>query len=138
MTNKLLIISLFFSISLSSQRLEIDSEKGYTIFSDKGKFFVLDKHNLYEYDNSEWTKSQHNLNLKNYDYETFKNDSITYLVSRGGGRVLSYKNEKIETIDNSNYWNSKYESSTFFRKNRIHSHGGYGHYQDKIVLVKNP
>ena len=37
---------------------------------------------------------------------------------------MSYKNEKFETIDNSNYWNSKYESSTFFRKNRIHSHGG--------------
>jgi len=135
MTNKLLIISLFFSISLSSQRLEIDSEKGYTVFSDKGKFFVLDKLCLHQYDSSEWTKSKHNLNLKNYDYKAFKNDSITYLVSRGGGAVLSYKNEKFETIDNSNYWNSKYESSSFFRKNKLHSYGGYGHYQLRNDLL---
>lgn len=135
MNNKLLIIYLFFSFSLSSQRLEIDSEKGYTVFSDRGKFLVLDELYLHQYDSSEWTKSKHNLSLKNYDYETFKNDSITYLVSRGGGRVLSYKNEKFETIDNSNYWNSKYESSTFFRKNRLYSHGGYGHYQLRNDLL---
>lgn len=135
MNNKLLIISLFFTISLSSQRLEIDAEKGYTIFSDKGKFLVLDKHNLYEYDNSEWTKSQHNLNLKNYDYKAFKNDSLSYLLSRGGGSVLSYKNEKIEILDNSNYWNSKYESSSFFRKKTLHSFGGYGHYQLRNDLL---
>lgn len=50
MNNKLLIIYLFFSFSLSSQRLEIDSEKGYTVFSDRGKFLVLDELYLHQYD----------------------------------------------------------------------------------------
>ena len=135
MINKFLIISLFFPISLSSQVLNVDIEKGYTVFSDKGKFLVLDKLHLHQYDGSEWSNSKHNLDLKNYDYKAFKNDSITYLVARGGGKVLSYKNEKFEIIDNSNFWNSKYESSTFYRKNKLHSYGGYGHYQLRNDLL---
>ncbi|MDC1049035.1 hypothetical protein OAQ80_05960, partial [Flavobacteriaceae bacterium] len=129
------ILFYFISICLSSQTLEINLNKGYTIFSDNGKFLILDKLNIHRYDGSQWSNFSHNLVLDNYNFVAVKNDSLTYLVSKGGGKVLTYQNQKIKVADNSNFWNSKYESANFIKKNKLYSFGGYGHYQLRNDLI---
>ena len=129
------ILFYFISICLSSQPLEINTENGYTVFSDNGKFLILDKLHLHQYDGSQWSNFSHNLVLDNYDFVAVKNDSLNYLVARGGGKVLTYQNQKIEKADNSDFWNSKYQSSNFIRKNKLYSFAGYGHYQLRNDLI---
>ena len=112
------------------------SDYNYTLFSQRESFYVLKKDTLFKYKEDVWSATKHNLNLKNYEFNTVDdNNNDIYLISEGGGKVLLFKNEKLEDISNSGFWESNYGSFVFINNDSIYSYGGYGHFNTSNQLI---
>jgi hypothetical protein len=107
----------------------------HTIFSQNENFYVLKKDTLYKYSEDRWFASKHDLDLKNYKFNVIDNEDNTYLVSKGGGKVLLFNNEKLKVISNSNFWEATYQSFDFIKNDTLFSYGGYGHFNTKNKLI---
>ena len=135
-----MIFKLFFFTTLFFATPDVDVSKNYTLFNNNGKFYILDKEELKYLKGEKWITLKHNLNFENYDFYPININSETYLISSGGGRVLLFKNNNLEKIDNSTFWRSKYHPMIINRNEDIFSFGGYGHFQirnDFIFFDKN-
>ena len=112
------------------------SDNNYTLFSQRESFYVLKKDTLFKYKEDVWSATKHNLNLKNYEFNTVDNNNNNiYLIAEGGGKVLLFKNEKLEDISNSGFWESNYGSFVFINNDLIYSYGGYGHFNTSNQLI---
>lgn len=73
------------------------------------------------------------------DYIPFTIQDKTYLVYRGCGAVLEFRNDSIVRVDHSFLHRNQYFASTFTYKNEIYFFGGYGLFTYKNILTKyNP
>lgn len=70
------------------------------------------------------------------DYLPFSIYNKTYLVYRGCGAVLEWRNDSIVRVDNSFLHRNQYFASTFTYKNKIYFFGGYGLFTYKNILTK--
>ncbi len=70
------------------------------------------------------------------DYFPFTIQSKTYLVHRGCGPVLEFRNDSIVRIDNSFPHQNQYFASPFTYNNTIYLFGGYGLFTYKNILTK--
>lgn len=70
------------------------------------------------------------------DYTSFSIKNQTYLVHKGCGPVLEYRNDSIVRIDNSFLHLNQMGSSNFVHKNEIYFFGGYGLFTFKNILTK--
>jgi len=122
---KILIFAIF---KLLVYQHEIVDNLEYTLFSNKEDFYILKKDVVLKRVGSGWKIIPHVLDFENYSFDPINDGNLTYLVSKGLGKVLEFKNDSIYEIDNSTFWKSKYESFNFMRKNLIYSFGGYGFY----------
>ena len=95
------------------------SDENYTLFSQRESFYVLKKDTLFKYKEDVWSATKHNLNLKNYEFNTVENNNNIYLIAEGGGKVLLFKNEKLEDISNSGFWESNYGSFVFINNDSM-------------------
>jgi len=111
------------------------SDYNYTLFSQRESFYVLKKDTLFKYKEDVWSATKHNLNLKNYEFNTVENNNNIYLIAEGGGKVLLFKNEKLEDISNSGFWESNYGSFVFINNDLIYSYGGYGHFNTSNQII---
>ena len=131
---------LLFFTTLFFSSPDVDNSKNYTLFDNNGIFYILDRNELKYLKGENWFKLKHNLNFENYDFYPININSDSYLISSGGGRVLIFKNNTLEIIDNSTFWRSKYHPMIINRNEDIFSFGGYGHFQlrnDFIFFDKN-
>ena len=111
------------------------SNDDYTLFSQKENFYLLKKDSLYRYHEKEWSATKHNLNLKKYAFRVVEDNNAVFLVARGGGKVLRFTENKLEVIDKTYFWFSKYLSYNFIRNKTILSYGGYGHFMTRDDLI---
>ena len=111
------------------------SDNNYTLFSQRESFYVLKKDTLFKYKEDVWSATKHNLNLKNYEFNTVDNNNNIYFIAKGGGKVLLFKNEKLEDISNSDFWESNYGSFVFINNDSIYSYGGYGHFNTSNKII---
>jgi len=130
---KLLVISI---ISLFIQEAaSLKDDNNYTLFSHKENFYILKEKSILKYVDSKWITIPHNLNYGSYAFDPLITESKTYLVSKGLGKVLEFKNDSIYELDKSTFWRAKYESFNFFRDEQIFSFGGYGFYTYRKDLL---
>ena len=123
---------LIFIFTLSSP---IFNDNNFTLFSHEENFYIISKDSLHMYSGGLWTATKNNLELDNYIFETVQNNSSTYLIAHGGGKVLSFNNGILEDISISGFWKSTHESFDFLRNDTIYSYGGYGHYNTRNALI---
>ena len=124
----LLIISILLSFSLTSN--------SFTIFSYNNQFIKIDYQGMYKLNNNEWEYyTNHNLDFDNYEFDFIEAKDKSYLISKGGGKVLLYQNDSISEIDNSHEWKSRYEANIFIKNDTIFSFGGYGYFNFKNDLL---
>lgn len=73
------------------------------------------------------------------DYLPFFIHNKTYLVYRGCGAVLEWRNDSIVRVDNSFLHRNQFFASTFTYNNKIYFFGGYGLFTYKNIVTKyNP
>ncbi len=73
------------------------------------------------------------------DYLPFSIHNKTYLVYRGCGAVLEWRNDSIVRVDNSFLHRNQFFASTFTYNNKIYFFGGYGLFTYKNIVTKyNP
>lgn len=73
------------------------------------------------------------------DYLPFSIHNKTYLVYRGCGTVLEWRNDTIVRVDNSFLHRNQFFASTFTYNNKIYFFGGYGLFTYKNIVTKyNP
>jgi len=70
------------------------------------------------------------------DYLPFSIHNKTYLVYRGCGAVLEWRNDSIVRVDNSFLHRNQFFASTFTYNNKIYFFGGYGLFTYKNILTK--
>lgn len=70
------------------------------------------------------------------DYTSFSIKNKTYLVHRGCGPVLEFRNDSLVRIDNSFLHLNQLGASNFVHKNEIYFFGGYGLFTFKNILTK--
>ncbi len=70
------------------------------------------------------------------EYLPFSIYNKTYLVYRGCGAVLEWRNDSIVRVDHSFLHRNQYFASTFTYKNKIYFFGGYGLFTYKNILTK--
>ena len=121
-----LVVYLILNLFLQSDILSESNE--YTLFSHNQNFYILKENFLLKRTLNDWQVIPHNLELESYSFKPILSQRSTYLISSGLGKVLEFKNDSIVEIDKSTFWNAKYESFNFIRKNKIYSYGGYGFY----------
>ena len=124
-----------FLIFIFSQSSPILSDVNHTLFSHKENFYILTKDSLHTYSGDLWTATKHNLEFNSYIFGTVQNNSSTYLIAPGGGKVLSFNNGILEEISTSGFWDTTHESFDFIRNDTIYSYGGYGHYNTRNALI---
>ena len=110
-------------------------DNNHTLFSQREIFYVLKKDTLYKYSEDRWSATKHDLDLKNYKFNVIDNDDNTYLISKGGGKVLLFNNVKLKVISNSNFWEATYQSFDFIKNDTLFSYGGYGHFNTRNKLI---
>ena len=115
------------------------SNNDYTLFSQKENFYLLKKDSLYKYRENVWFGTKHNLNLTNYTFNVVEDNNALFLIADGGGKVLSFNENKLEVVDKSYFWFSKYLSFNFIRNKTLLSYGGYGHFvtRDDLIYFDN-
>ena len=73
------------------------------------------------------------------DYLPFSIHNKTYLVYRGCGAVLEWRNDSIVRVDHSFLHRNQFFASTFTYNNKIYFFGGYGLFTYKNIVTKyNP
>ena len=124
----LLLVSLLLSLNLSGN--------SFTIFPHDNQFIRIDNQGIYILTNDKWEYSlNHNLDFDSYEFDFLEATDKSYLISKGGGKVLMYQNNTISIIDNSHEWKSRYEADIFLRNDTIYSFGGYGYFNFKNDLL---
>ena len=115
------------------------SNNDFTLFSQKENFYLLKKDSLFEYRENRWSGTKHNLNLTNYAFNVVEDNNILFFIADGGGKVLSFTENKLEVIDETYFWFSKYLSFNFIRNKTLLSYGGYGHFvtRDDLIYFDN-
>jgi len=121
-----LLVFLILNLFLQPDILTESDE--YTLFSNNKNIYILKESVILKRTVNDWQVIPHNLELESYSFQSIVSQRSTYLISNGLGKVLEFKNDSIVEIDKSTFWNSKYESFSFIRKNQIYSYGGYGFY----------
>ena len=123
-----LLISLLLSLNSFSN--------SFTVFPHDNQFIRIDNQGIYKLNNNIWEYYiDHNLDFDNYEFDFIETNDKSYLISKGGGKVLLYQNDTISEIDNSHEWKSRYESDIFLKNDTIFSFGGYGYFNFKNDLL---
>ena len=123
-----LLISLLLSLNSFSD--------SFTVFPYDNQFIRIDNQGIYKLNNNKWEYYiDHNLDFDNYEFDFIETNDKSYLISKGGGKVLLYQNDTIIEIDNSHEWKSRYESDIFLKNDTIFSFGGYGYFNFKNDLL---
>ena len=123
-----LLISLLLSLNSFSD--------SFTVFPYDNQFIRIDNQGIYKLNNNKWEYYiDHNLDFDNYEFDFIETNDKSYLISKGGGKVLLYQNDTISEIDNSHEWKSRYESDIFLKNDTIFSFGGYGYFNFKNDLL---
>ena len=132
----LLNIVISFGIELSNQPM-IPEGDSYVLYSKDDVNYVLTKDTIFSItlDGKGWNKRKHYFNLNSYDLVPLIDESKTYLLSRGHGKVYLVEHDTVKRIDNSYDWRSRYFSSSFLRNEIVHTYGGYGLFSVKSNIV---
>mgnify|MGYP000150103610 FL=1 len=112
-----LLVFLILNLFLQPDILTESDE--YTLFSNNKNIYILKESVILKRTVNDWQVIPHNLELESYSFQSIVSQRSTYLISSGLGKVLEFKNDSIVEIDKSTFWNSKYESFSFIRKNQI-------------------
>ena len=125
-----------FILIFLSLNFGLVEDNSFTIFPYKNKFYKIDFKEVSYLDQGIWkTYLNHNFDLKSFKFDFIENDEILYLISSGGGKVIEFKNNNLQIIDNSQEWDSRYESDYFIKNDTIFSFGGYGYFNFKNDLL---
>lgn len=140
--NRFLLFLLIFSISCQAQTI-LGRSTEHLLFkeSKSGQAILILKDSLLYIGNP---LRQHQFSHTPYpsvlkDYLPFSIHNKTYLVYRGCGAVLEWRNDSIVRVDHSFLHQNQFFASTFTYKNKIYFFGGYGLFTYKNIVTKyNP
>lgn len=136
--NRFLFILLISSTIGHAQTIGRSNE--YLLFKEaksSESVLILDDALLYKgksVQQKKYVHSQYPGSIK--DYLPFSIQNKTYLVSRGCGPVVEFRNDSIVRIDNSFPHQNQFFASTFTFNNKIYFFGGYGLFTYKNILTK--
>lgn len=140
--NRFLFV-LFIAITTCQAQLKIGHSTENLLFKEakSGQAILIVKDSLLYKGNplqlSQFSHTPYPSILK--DYMPFSIQNKTYLVYRGCGAVLEWRNDSIVRVDNSFLHRNQFFASTFTYSNKIYFFGGYGLFTYKNILTKyNP
>ena len=140
MRNLLLLLLLFVltPFTTKAQKLEFNGE--FLLFREaktKQPVLIINDSLVYKGNAMKRIAFKHTeypAKLQEYDY--FNIGEKTYLVHKGCGPVLEYRNDSIVRIDDSFLHRNQFSAVHFVYNNEIYFFGGYGLFTTKNILIK--
>ncbi len=141
MSKKIVVLLLFlsfFQTSTFAQKLEFDGS--FALFREaktKEPVLIINDSLLYKGIKSIKIPFRHSDYLdKLQEYVPFNIKDKTYLVHRGCGPVLEFRNDSIVKINDAYLQHNQYDAIHFVYNNEIYFFGGYGLFTTKNILIK--